>query len=144
MMVFTSELHYLGELYDKLSHELNPACPAGEANSPESIAEALLRNQDLVFRIEQLNQRVAQLAAEWSVLRNRMDTPLRKEVEALAGTVRRKAEELLKSCRERACRLDASLQRITRKLGEIRRGEQYLESVRPPSTNYPKFVDSLG
>jgi HAMP domain-containing protein len=142
MKVFTSELQYLSELYQRLSSELKAA--AGNHADSGRIAGTVLDNRELVSRIEQLNARVAQLADEWETVRGRVDAPVRAEVEALAAAVRKQATELSQVCAESARRLEKGLQAIARELGDLRRGSRYLESVKPAKTNYPKFVDSVG
>jgi hypothetical protein len=144
MKVFTSELQYISELYQRLSHELAAVSAGGSRADSARIAGAMLDNRDLVARIERLNARVAQLADEWTTVSGRMDVPVRAEVEALAATVRKQASELTQLCADSARRLETGLEAIARELGDLRRGSRYLESVRPPKTNYPKFVDSVG
>lgn len=144
MKLFASELQYLSELYLKLSEEfsaLNRVAPKSKATA---LAESIIRNRDLLFRIEQMNQRLSQLAEEWERFRARMDPASRAEVQSLAQAVFAQAVKLKALCSERIQELESGRRRLEDDLGEVKKGTRYLQSAKPPKTNYPKFVDSLG
>ncbi len=144
MIPFISELQLLSGLYHRLKSEiLDPACQTVEKGAlPQP--ELLLDKRELLLRIEQMTARAAELADEWERFRAALDPGSRADIRALAADVRNQGEELSQLCRELSAGLEAKRAALERELAQIRTGARYLSSVRPPSTNYPKFVDSLG
>ncbi len=142
MKLFLSELQYLSELYERLGRELANGVP-DNAGSPAT-AGAVLQNQELVSRVGQLNGRVSHMAEEWAALRSRLDPALREKITSLAQKVQRQADRLSSLCEGYRCQLQTDIERITRDLNQLSRGQRYLECVKPAKANFPKFVDSRG
>ncbi len=140
-MQFIDELQYIDGLYQALQHELSPGTTEAEE---ASLVETVLRNKDLLCRIGQLNERVARTTAAWKDFRERADAPMRAQVESLIRTVRAHAADLQRTCAQHGHRLESRLDRLGHERGRLRTGFRYLDSVKPPRNNYPKFVDSLG
>jgi len=141
MKLFTSELQYLSELYSRLHRELESPLKAGETTA---LTEAILRNRELFTRIDQMNGRLFQLAREWDNFRGDLAPATSSAVKALAESVKKQAAELSALMEQRNRQLTDGCRKLENTLGEIRRGARYLASVKPPKTNYPKFVDSVG
>ncbi len=142
MKVLVSELSYLSELYARLKREvLNTN--EGEAFKPtDSLGEAILKNQDLFQRIEGMNQRLVQVAEEWERMQVYFNAEVRKEIRDLAATLRKTAVWLLDQSRNRGYGLENQMLRLRREIESIQRGNRYLNTIRSPKCNFPKFVDS--
>jgi hypothetical protein len=144
MKLFDSELQYLSELYTRLGEELARLKNVPGSACPATVAEAVLRHQELFSRIDKMNSRVFQMAQEWEKLRPYMDTASRKKTLEFAGSVRKQALDLKKAIEEQAQPLENRLAEIKRDLAGLTQGARYLASVKPAATNYPKFIDSVG
>ena len=144
MKLFMSELQYVSELYNRLRAELSVQAENGAESDVKALAEAILRNRDLMSRVEKMNGRLSQLAKEWETLRTRLDTQTRASIQSLASSVRKQAAQLALLMEKRTRELEDGRQRSEKALKEIRQGIRYLASVKPTRTNYPKFVDSRG
>ncbi len=142
MKVLVSELSYLSELYARLKREFLDTNDGKAFRSTDSLGEAILKNQELFQRIEGMNQRLAQVAEEWERMQIHFAAEVRQEIRSLAATLRKTAVWLIDHCRKRGYDLENELLRLRRDIESIQRGNQYLNTIKPPKCNYPKFVDS--
>jgi uncharacterized membrane protein YccC len=144
MKLFVSELQYLCELYQRFKAEILDAGNHVQKEGTSALTESILKNRELLTRIEQMTARTAQLAQEWEKFRVILDPRTKAEIQALAASVKNQAVQLEQLCKGLTCRLEATRRDLEQELAEIRKGTRYLNSVKPPTTNYPKFVDSVG
>ena len=144
MRLFTSELQYLSELYNRLRHELSLHPPQGAEPRLTALTETVLKNRELFIRVEQMNDRLAQLSEDWQSFREHLNPQPRKSIQALAASVTKQAAELALLMEQRRADLEEERCKLEKALDEVRQGARYLASVKPVKANYPKFVDSLG
>jgi hypothetical protein len=144
MKLFDSELQYLSELYTRMGTELAKLNGMADGAGVGTLAETIHRNSEIFTRIDQMNTRVFQLAQEWEKLRPHMDGASRAKTQALAGKVRKQAEEISAAIDLHAKALQKRKDEIGRDLAQIQQGSRYLASVNPTAVNYPKFIDSVG
>jgi len=144
MKLFFSELEYLSELYGRLETEIAAGGRCASEQDAAQLAETVLRNRDLLHRIEEMNSRVAQLVEEWLAFKLSIGEEQRSEIQHLAHAVARKGWALHARCTEALDALSVRAKRLQEELAEVGRGSRFLDSVRPIRTNYPKFVDSVG
>ena len=144
MKLFVSELRYLCELYRRFKAEVLDTEAGTGREGPAALADVILRNTELLSRIEQMTSRTSQLAEEWEKFRVILDPKAKAEVQALAVNVRSQAAQLEQLCKGLVRQLETAKSDIEQELAEIKKGTRYLHSARPPLTNYPKFVDSVG
>ncbi len=144
MKFFISELQYLSELYQRFKTDILASFNTNESRDASFVAERILKNRDLLGRIEQMTGRTAQLVQEWEKLRLILDARSRSEIQALAMSVKSQAAQLEQLCKGLARQLETSRSDLERELMQLQKGTRYLHTVRPQSTNYPKFIDSVG
>ncbi len=144
MKIFISELQYLSELYQRFKTEILASFGTNESRDAAVFAERILKNRDLLGRIEQMTGRTAQLVQEWEKLRLILDPRSKSEIQALAVSVRSQAAQLEQLCKGLARQLESNRSDLERELMQLQKGTRYLHSVRPSTTNYPKFIDSVG
>jgi hypothetical protein len=144
MKLFFSELEYLRELYGRLEGEITAAQQHASELDAAELAEAVLKNRDLLRRIDQMNSRVLQLVEEWQTFKLSIREEQRTEIQNLAQSVSRKGWELHASCTRALTSLSARVRKLQEELSEVGRGNRFLDSVKPVRGNYPKFVDSVG
>jgi len=144
MKLFDSELQYLSELYARLSAELENLGRSDKAGVPSIAVDSILRNRDLFSRIEQMNSRLLALAREWEKFGPHLDPETRKQTRQLADKVRNQALSLARAGEQRITEIETIRAKLEWELKEIAKGAQFLESVKPVKTNYPKFIDSQG
>ncbi len=141
MKTFVAELKYLQDLYNRFKAEV---VNSAQNKNPEALIESILKNGELLARIEQMTSRAGQLAQEWAKLQPGLDPRSLAEIQALAATVKSQAGQLEQLCKGLVSEIDVRKSGFEAELAEIRKGTRYLGCVKPPSTNYPKFVDSVG
>jgi hypothetical protein len=117
-------------------------------NSPESVdiqalSDVILDNRDRFAQIQQMNACVHQTSQDWQISRNRLDPGLQSEVEALLATSRAQATRMRQMCIIHAQRLQAARDRLEKEMVELNKGREFLESLKPVRSNYPKFIDSV-
>jgi hypothetical protein len=144
MKFISSELQYLSELYQRFKAEILASARLFEARNSTALTDSVLRNRELLARVSQMTTRAAQLAQEWEKFRLILDPQSRAEIQALAANVKSQAAQLEQLCKGLARSLEDQRRRIEKNLEELRNGTRYLNCVKPPSTNYPKFIDSHG
>jgi uncharacterized protein (DUF58 family) len=144
MKFIASELQYLSELYQRFKAEILASARLFEARNSNALTESVLKNRDLLARVSQMTARAAQLALEWEKFRLILDPQSKVEIQALAANVKSQAAQLEQLCKGLARRLEDQRRRIEKDLRELHNGSRYLNCVKPPSTNYPKFIDSHG
>ncbi len=142
--MFDSELQNLSALYSHLSQELSGQAKDNKPASPSAIAHRILRNKDLFDRLERMNSRLAELAAEWEKLNPHLDDAARRKTRHLAAKVREQAVNLRALSESRSKEIESLRSRLESELAAISRGTKYLESVKPLKNNFPKFIDSCG
>ncbi len=144
MKLFVSELQYLSELYQRLKAEMLGPSHQGNGTGSAALVNSILRNQELLSRIEQMTVRTSQLAQEWEKFRQILDPKSKAEIQALAASVMSQAIQMEQLCKGLMRQVEEARSRLEDQLAELRKGCSYLNCVRPPETNYPKFVDSVG
>lgn len=144
MKHFASELQYISELYNRLHDELSLQAENSGDASVAVLTASVLRNRELLSRVEQANGRLSLLAKDWIASRGHFDPPARESIHSLASSVRKQAAQLVLLLEERARKLEDGRKNLQKALKEVHQGIRYLASVKPIKTNYPKFVDSLG
>ncbi len=144
MNIFDSELQTLSELYSSLSAELSGLARDNRPESPSATTRCILRNQALFARLERMNSRLDELAAEWEKLSPKLDVAARKKTRQLAARVREQAVNLWALSEARSQEIEALRSRLESALAGIKDGTKYLESVKPLRNNFPKFIDSHG
>jgi hypothetical protein len=144
MRLFLSELSYLSEVYNRLETELGGQALTPSERDPDAWVESLLANGELLDRVSQLDERVAQLAVEWVRYRDHLAPDTIQEVLALAERLRGQAARLSAICGERVELLRTTLARLERYLGQVRAGNRLLASLKTMRTLEPRFVDSEG
>ena len=144
MKLFFTELTYLNELYARLEREITATSGEEAEGNTGLLAEVVLRNRDLLQRIEQMNSRVQQLAEEWHKFDALIDDPVREEIRALAHAVADQGARLAAASDTAVRALAARVNTLRGEMNEVEKGNRYLESVKQPAANYPKFVDSMG
>lgn len=143
MRDFVAEFQELNSLYHKLGAELAEEMNAVNANDPHSLVGSVLRCRDRFVRIEQMNTRVLQLAADWEKSRSRLDSKTRDEAQSLAAAAKAHALQLKELFNSYVQKIEPHRENLKKRLSEICKGARYLKSVKPIKSNYPKFVDSL-
>ncbi len=145
MKFFISELKYLAELYQRFKAEILVSLNHPEERRDSAcLAGRIVKNKELLGRIEQMTSRTAQLAQEWEKLHLILDPQTKSEIQALAASVRSQAAQLEQLCRGLARQLERWRMETKQELSELQKGTRYLHSVKPQSVNYPKFIDSVG
>jgi hypothetical protein len=144
MKLFVSELKYLSELYQRFKAEILDSGHRISEEGRSSPAESILKNRELLARIEHMTERTAQLAEEWEKFRLILDPQSKAEIQALATSVKSQAVQLEQLCKGLVRQIEARRSGLEKELEEIRKGTRYLSSVKPANTNYPKFIDSVG
>jgi len=139
-----SELQYVSELYNRLCTELSSQGENGAAADVATLTAAVLRNRELLSRVERMNGRLAQLAKDWDAFRGHLDPRSRESIKSLASSVRNQGAQLVLLLERRSRDLEDGRRNVEKALKGIRQGVRYLACVKPTKTNYPKFIDSLG
>lgn len=135
MKPFESELQCLSELYDRLDVEFA---------SPGAAVDSILRNRELFSQIQLMNSRLLMLAEEWRSQSPGLEAGERERTQKLAQKLLQKALRLAHLGAGRAAEIESHRAKLGKELGEIAKGNKFLESVKPLKTNYPKFIDSRG
>jgi hypothetical protein len=138
-----SALKELDQLYRDIEGEVFRN-PASQAIDEAAVFHAALDNRKLIARLDQVNQRFSESAAQWFGRQQLASREEREQVRRLAEETRLKAARLLESCKGHGARLEAVLARLQKELGLVRNGARFLQSSRPARINYPKFIDSRG
>lgn len=142
MHQFLSDLRYLAELYARFGAEFLDLNASSMENSTASLSVAVIQNQELISRIEQMDSRLYLLAEEWEKIRNRLSPPIREEIIALAASVSNTAISLACRCRQKIQELEQGLGRLRMEMESLQQGSRYLQTMRPVKSNYPKFIDA--
>jgi gamma-glutamyl:cysteine ligase YbdK (ATP-grasp superfamily) len=90
-----------------------------------------------------MNSRVILVSNKWKKRRATLDAQLCDEMDRLAEDALKQAVRLNQLCSLTAKKLEAARDRLGTELSAIGKGAQYLKSVTPAKSNYPKFIDSL-
>jgi hypothetical protein len=138
-----SALKELDQLYRDIESEAFRGLPS-QAIDEAALSNAAIRNRQLIARLDQVNQRFSESAAQWLGRQQLAPKEEREQVRRLAQEIRLKAARLLESCKGRSAQLEAVLTRLQKELGLVRNGARFLQSSRPARINYPKFIDSRG
>jgi hypothetical protein len=142
MRDFAGEFGALSQAYDQLNEELS-ATWNQSSGDPKALAGCILLSSGCLARIEQMNTRVLRLTQEWKERRPALDARSRQQVDGLAENARRQAIRLHDLCSSQAQKLNDVKAKIERDLAELGKGAQYLKSIKPIKSNYPKFIDSM-
>ena len=143
MKNLVSEFQDVFALYLKLGEDLTKVMSVDESKDPSAFVKAILRNRNSLERIAQMNSRVMQLSDAWEKCREQMDPINREKARALVEAAKSQAKRLQELCSIHAQKLQVVRDRAGRNLAELGKCSRYLKSMRPPKSNYPKFIDSL-
>jgi hypothetical protein len=138
-----SEFKTMVAIYNEIAEELARALEADDSQNPKSLTQSILTNRDSLSRIGQMNSRVILVSNEWKKRRASLDARLWDEMDRLADDALKQAVRLNQLCSLTAKKLEAARDKLGTELSEIGKGAQYLKSVTPAKSNYPKFIDSL-
>ena len=130
-------------LYLKLGEELTKVLSINDTKDPRILVQSILQNRNCLDRIAQMNSRVMHLSDAWKKCRADLDPDSRKKIGDLAEAARTQAARLQELCGDQANKLQMACDELGEKLGEIGKGARYLDSMKPPKHNYPKFIDSM-
>ena len=131
MKLFESELQYVSELYNQLCGELSVQGENGAETDLKALTAAILRNRELLSRVEQMNGRLSQLAKDWDTFRGQLGRQSRESIQSLAASVRKQAEQLVLLLENRAHQIEDGRRSLEKALKEVRQGVRYLASVKP-------------
>jgi hypothetical protein len=137
-----SEFREVLSLYLQLGEDLSKILSIDDSKDPGVFVKAILQNRSSLEQIEQMNSRVMQLSDAWQKCRDQLDPETRKKVSALAEASRAQAKRLQELCSLHAKKLQAARDKLGENLSELGKGTRYLNSIKPPKNNYPKFIDS--
>jgi len=144
METMLSDLKELDRLYREIDGEVLGIPASSKGNDTAALSDPVIRNRQLISRMEQMNARFAECAGQWLRRRDRVPREEREQVRMLAEEVRHRASRLHACCGDRTAQLEAGLVRLQQELGQVRNGARFLQSSRPVRANYPKFIDSHG
>jgi hypothetical protein len=143
MSPLAAEYQDVFQLYLKLGKELEKILEIDYTKNPGAYVESILANRDHLIRIEKMNDRVLRLTEDWEERRMSMDPAAQEGIREIAGAAKEQAVRLKKLFGVHAERLQAIRDRLGKDLAQIGKGAEYLKSVKPIKSNYPKFIDSL-
>lgn len=107
-----------------------------------ALAVSIIQNGSSLAGIEQMNSTVQALATDWATVRDRLDSQSRGEIERLLEAVKEQVIGLNELCTDGTARLQAEKCSMQEGLKELGKGSQFLKSVKPVRSNFPKFIDS--
>jgi hypothetical protein len=143
MTDLVSEFKAMATTYDEIGEELARALESDDSQNFKSLIRSILTNRDSLSRIGQMNSRVILVSTEWKKRRASLDAQLCEEMDRMAEDALKQAVRLNQLCSLTAKKLEAARDKFGAELSEIGKGAQYLKSVTPAKSNYPKFVDSM-
>ncbi len=129
-------------LYASLGEELARVLDVDGSKDCRALIESILQHRDCLARLKELNSSVLSLSSELAQARSKMNAESKDEIQPLAEAVRSQVIRLNELCGIHAERLKIARDKLERDLAELGRGARYLQSVKPPRNNYPKFIDS--
>ena len=138
-----SEFQDVFTLYLKLGEDLTKIMSIDDSKDPHAFVKAVLQNRTSLERIAQMNSRVMQLCDAWRNCQAQMDQGTREKIHALADASKSQAKRLQELCGTHARKLQILRDKLGDNLAELGKGARYLNSMKPPKNNYPKFIDSL-
>lgn len=112
------------------------------SDDASALADSIIRNGRSLAGIEQMNSTVQALAVDWAAVRDMLDGKSRNEIERLLEAVRKQVIGLNDLCTAGVARLQAEKCSMQEGLKELGKGSQFLKSVKPVQSNFPKFIDS--
>jgi hypothetical protein len=143
MKNFIAEFQDVFTLYLKLGEELTKIINVDDSKDPQALVRAILENRDCLDRIAQMNTRVLHLSDAWQKCRTHLDPESRDKAQNLAEAAKAQAMRLQELCSVKTQKLQTVRDKLGTNLEEIGKGSQYLKSMKPTKSNYPKFIDSL-
>jgi hypothetical protein len=142
MKNIVSEFQEVLALYLKLGEDLTKIMSIDDSKDPGAFIKAILQNRNSLEQIAQMNSRVLQLSTAWKKCSIHLDPQVREKVRSLAEASRVQAEHLQELCSLHAKKLQTVRDKLGENLAELGKGTRYLNSIKPPKNNYPKFIDS--
>jgi hypothetical protein len=143
MNALAAEYQDVFKLYLRLSQDLAGIMDENNSQNPQQLIESILRNCDSLTRIEQMNSRIMQLSDACDKCRADLDLKSQEEIRNLAQAAKAQAIRLKELCGIHAQKIQATRDRLDKRMVEIGKGSQFLKSIKPIKNNYPKFIDSL-
>ena len=143
MTNIASEFRAVSYIYLHLEQELERLINTTVPEEPTALVEATLTSRDCLDRIEQMHSRVLELSAKWKKCRASLEPETREDISRLAETLRALSIRLSELCGIQTGRLQTIREKLGKDLAQLEKGAQYLRSVKPEKSNYPKFIDSL-
>jgi hypothetical protein len=142
MNALAAEFQDVFKFYLRLTQDFAGILDENNSQNPQQLIESILRNRDSLTRIEQMNARIMQLSDTCDKCRVNLDLKSRKEIDNLAQAAKAQAIRLKELCGIHAQKIQATRDDLGRRMAEIGKGAQFLESIKPIRNNYPKFIDS--
>jgi hypothetical protein len=143
MTNLASEFRDVCNLYARLGEELASITATDDALGSQALIQSILDNRDCLDRIAQMQSRIMQLSEDWKKVRPYLDSELRDETQDLAAAARAQVLRLQELCATQIQKLEQTRDSLGRNLSELGKGTQFLKSIKPANSNYPKFIDSL-
>jgi hypothetical protein len=142
MKNLVSEFQEVFSLYLKLGEDLTKIMSIDDSKDPGAFVKAILQNRNSLEQIAQMNSRVMQLSDTWQKCRSQFDPATREKIRVLVDASRAQAKQLQELCGLHAKKLQVVRDRLGENLAELGKNGRYLNSIKPPKNNYPKFIDS--
>ena len=139
-----AELSSLDEIYESLESVLS--APASDAaTSRDESALAILERREVFERVTRLDRRIELLGDEWRRRQAAVLPEVRERIRLAAGALRERSVRIAALAAARAGELEDMRHRIEEELGEIRKGNRLLASLKGPrQQNQTRFFDSRG
>ena len=142
MKNFAAEFRDIFSLYVKLGEELSKILNTGEANDSQTMVRSLLKNNDRLMQISQMNSRIAKLSDDWMECRLHLAPAEREEADKMAAAAKDQALRLQELCRTHIQKLQDVHNKLKNNLQELGKGARYARGLKLTQSNYPKFIDS--
>ena len=140
-MTTAADFEELYKAYAALAETLGKAFETG-VQDPKSAVAAVLTHRECFNRIEQMNEKVRRISADWQKSISLEDAASQDRARHFIAAAKAEALRLKEICDAHADKLSTARARILNDLQNIGKGSRLLHSLRPVKSNYPKFIDS--
>lgn len=142
MRDFASEFQQFRALYAELRKELARIVDIDSQES-HALVNAILQNRGCLDRIIQMNAAVSELSQAWQESRTRCPLTVQYSIDKCAEEAKTEATLLHELCCVQTQKIQSTYDRLGQALGELKKGARFINSLKPPRENYPKFIDSM-
>lgn len=142
MRDFALEFRQVGARYARLREELARIVDI-DSQEPQALVNAILQNRDCLDRIIHMNAEVSGLSRDWQECRHRCPLALQDSIDRCAEEAKSEATLLHELCCVQTRRIQHTCDTLGQALGELKKGALFINSLKPPKQNYPKFIDSM-